>query len=132
MAKLRHIAMCVGDVPGTAKFYEEVFGMRRVEETHELRALLTDGVVTLALVDNSGKYPPVKGYEGLHHIGFVVEDVPATLEKITSRGGGPSNPDEGQRPDQSAPVMMQYHDLNNVNLDVVNEAYSSKAWRLES
>jgi len=31
MARLRHFAVCVGDLEKSAKFYEEVFGLKRIE-----------------------------------------------------------------------------------------------------
>ncbi|MEA2948449.1 MAG: hypothetical protein QOI40_3779, partial [Alphaproteobacteria bacterium] len=31
MARLRHFAVCVGDLEKSAKFYEEVFELRRID-----------------------------------------------------------------------------------------------------
>ena len=80
MAKLRHIAMTVPDqdLEKTIQFYSEVFDMRRVRGT-KLATLLTDGVMSLAII--SDKFPLNVGHRGLHHIGFVVDDVMAQEER---------------------------------------------------
>ena len=51
MAKLRHFAMAVPNTDQTAKFYEQVFGMKRVRESASA-ILLSDGVISLAILDN--------------------------------------------------------------------------------
>src|ERR1700680_3962913 len=86
MARLRHIAMAVPDVEKTARFYEEVFGMTLVQRVPSGSILLTDGVISLALLDNN-KLAAVKGVHGLHHVGFVVDDLDATRDRIESTGG---------------------------------------------
>ena len=57
MARLRHIAVCVKDLDKAAKFYEEVFDLRRVErEDLEIGSAIymTDGVINLALLNFKG------------------------------------------------------------------------------
>jgi predicted enzyme related to lactoylglutathione lyase len=82
MAKLRHIAICVEDLEKTARFYEEVFGMRRAHVEHQelgSAIYLTDGVVNLALIR---AMQPVR-----EHFGFVVDDLEATQRRIEQHGG---------------------------------------------
>ena len=53
MARLRHIAVCVKDLEKAAKFYEEVFELKRLgREDIEIGSAvyMSDGVVNLALL----------------------------------------------------------------------------------
>lgn len=94
MARLRHFAICVSDLERASRFYEEVFGLRRVgEETLPLGSgvYLSDGVVNLALLKLEGAYgaggADASGFVGAHHFGFVVEDVDAMRARIEAAGG---------------------------------------------
>jgi catechol 2,3-dioxygenase-like lactoylglutathione lyase family enzyme len=93
-ARLRHFALCVSDLEASAKFYEEVFGLRRVgEETLELGSgvYLSDGVVNLALLKLKGTYgtdgKDSSGFVGSHHFGFIVDDVDEMRKRIEQAGG---------------------------------------------
>jgi len=82
MAKLRHIAICVKDLEKSARFYEEVFEMKRAHVEHQeigSAIYLTDGVVNLALIRAK---QPVR-----EHFGFVVDDLEATQRRIEEQGG---------------------------------------------
>jgi len=93
MAKLRHIAITVPDPEKAAAFYERALGLRRVGSTDWEGAhgvYLTDGVMNLALLhyrkeEYAGKLG--SGYIGVHHFGFIVEDVASTGQAIESCGG---------------------------------------------
>ena len=94
MAKLRHIAISVPDIPTAAKFYEETFGMKRVnfaETPYGDGLSLSDGVVNLTLLkfhtDNAAGDERGKDFVGLHHFGFIVDDLEAMSTKVTSNGG---------------------------------------------
>ena len=94
MARLRHFAVCVSDLDKSAKFYEEVFGLKRVgEETLELGSgvYLSDGVVNLALLKLKGTYGTDgvdnSQYVGAHHFGFIVDDVDEMRKRIEAAGG---------------------------------------------
>ncbi len=91
MAKLRHLAIATNDPDATAEFYMKAFDLREVKKTDSNLAqgrFLTDGTVTIAIlkfrnVDQLGKG---LDYTGLHHIGFVVEDLDQTGEKLEEMG----------------------------------------------
>jgi len=94
MARLRHIAVVVRDLEKSAKFYETVFGMKRVgRDDLEFASgiYLSDGVVNLALLN----YKSSKGsglsdansFVGAHHFGFIVDDMQETQSKIEANGG---------------------------------------------
>lgn len=93
MAKLRHLAITVPDPEKAARFYERVFGLRRVGRTdwHGAEGVyLTDGVMNLALLRyKKEEFAGSRGtlYVGAHHFGFVVDDVAATRAAIEAAGG---------------------------------------------
>ena len=94
MARLRHFAVCVGDLDRSAKFYQEVFGLKRVgREDLEIGSAvyMSDGVINLALLNFSGNKgndlkDPV-GHVGANHFGFQVDDLAETQKKIEKAGG---------------------------------------------
>lgn len=94
MAKLRHIALAVPDPEASARFYEAVFGMQRVGNTDSPLATgvyLSDGVVNVALLkyktDEAAGRERGKDYVGVHHFGFVVDDLEAASRTVEAHGG---------------------------------------------
>lgn len=94
MARLRHIAMAVPDPQKAAKFYVETFGMTEVGRTESELATgvyLSDGVVNLALLkyhtDEAAGRERGRDYVGVHHIGFVVDDLEGQGTTIEHNGG---------------------------------------------
>jgi catechol 2,3-dioxygenase-like lactoylglutathione lyase family enzyme len=84
----------VRDLEKSARFYEDVFGLKRVgQETLDFAAAiyLSDGVINLALLNYFGKrgsgLDNAKDYVGAHHFGFQVDDLAATQRKIEALGG---------------------------------------------
>jgi catechol 2,3-dioxygenase-like lactoylglutathione lyase family enzyme len=93
MPKLKHVAITTHDVDGTAKFYVEVFGMKeigRIDDPGTTGCFLSDGDINLAILhfknDQAAGIERGKGFKGIHHIGFEVEDVPTIAEKLTAAG----------------------------------------------
>jgi catechol 2,3-dioxygenase-like lactoylglutathione lyase family enzyme len=93
MAKLRHIAMQVPDLEKAAAFYEQAFGMRRVAQTESVigdTVVLSDGVMNLTFLKFPEDQPSMlhgPDWAGLHHFGFVVDDLDETMAKIEANGG---------------------------------------------
>jgi catechol 2,3-dioxygenase-like lactoylglutathione lyase family enzyme len=94
MARLRHIAVCVKDLDKAARFYEEVFDLRRVErEDLEIGSAIymTDGVINLALLNFKGSegsdLKDAASFVGAHHFGFQVDDLAETQKRIEAHGG---------------------------------------------
>lgn len=94
MARLRHFAVCVSDLEKSARFYEEVFDLKRHgrEDIPIGSALyLSDGVVNLALIKFSGTEgndlsDPMNAV-GANHFGFQVDDLKKAQERIEKSGG---------------------------------------------
>jgi catechol 2,3-dioxygenase-like lactoylglutathione lyase family enzyme len=90
MAKIRHIAISTKDPEKTAKFYCDHFEMREVGRTNSRLAegiYLSDGTINLAILnfktDQLGKG---MDYVGLHHFGFLVEDVDKLSKELEADG----------------------------------------------
>ena len=95
MAKIKHIALSVQDPEKTARFYEEVFGLKRVGTTESVLAsgvYLSDGDINIALLnyksdEMSGMAAGGKDFVGTHHFGFQVDDADSVKKKIEAHGG---------------------------------------------
>ena len=93
MAKLRHLAMQVPDLESAAAFYERCFDMKRVNKVSAPigdAVVLSDGVMNLTLLNfPEGAKGMVNGpgWAGLHHFGFVVDDLGAAQKKVEAEGG---------------------------------------------
>jgi len=127
MAKLRHIAMLVEDIEKTAKFYEKSFGMKRVRE-HETAIALSDGTVSLVIIHPSNQNMKGETVRGLHHIGFLIDDMKAVTEKVESNGavfhGGILGTGSGLE------TECKYTDPNGVNFDITMPEYARDFWKI--
>ena len=132
MPKLRHIAVTVADLEESAGFYEKTFGMTRAMES-DIAILLTDGVVSLAILkfksDEQAGDERGKDFHGLHHMGFVVEDIEAMQKTIEDNGGCyhmslPNTPEGASE--------IKFRDPNGVVFDIVTTQYAEKAWGSEN
>ena len=130
MPKLRHIAITVPDLEEAATFYEETFGMTR-SMISPIAILLTDGVMSLAILkfqtDQQAGDERGKEFHGLHHMGFVDDDLPGMQSKIEANGGKyhmslPNTP-EGA-------TEVKFRDPNGVVFDIVDTGYAERAWGL--
>lgn len=93
-ASLRHIAISVPDIETAARFYETTFGMKRVNfaaTPYGDGLSLSDGVVNLTLLhfhtDDAAGDERGKDFNGIHHIGFIVEDLEGMSARIEDNGG---------------------------------------------
>ena len=91
MAHLRHIAITVNDLEKAAAFYENVFELKRVRAIPNILIALTDGVINITLIkyetDEMAGDERGKDFVGLHHVGFIVDDLEATAKKVEAHGG---------------------------------------------
>ncbi len=96
MAQIKHIAIATQDAEKTAKFYEEVFGLRQVAKLDGETAkgfFLSDGNINLAILDfqNDQVAGAEKGknFSGIHHFGFEVESLEEIAEKMKAANAEP-------------------------------------------
>jgi catechol 2,3-dioxygenase-like lactoylglutathione lyase family enzyme len=86
MARIKHIAIRTNDIEKTAEFYREVFGLTQVGAGRN-GIYLTDGYLNIAVLQlrPGGEGESLK--LGLDHVGFQVDDIEATVERIRKLGG---------------------------------------------
>jgi len=143
MGKLRHIAIAVPNTDETAKFYEQAFGMKRVRESVSA-ILLSDGVISLAILDNQKSHEAL-GHHGLHHVGFIADNVDETAGRVEKSGAVYADKAEnvakrfanrGQMVDGKVTAaareqeQRKYVDPNGVKFDIVNGEHARNSWRL--
>ena len=143
MASLRHIAIAVPNTDETAKFYEQAFGMTRVRQSAS-SVMLTDGVISLAILDNKTSHEAL-GHNGLHHVGFIADDVGATATQAERSGAQYADKAEnvarrfenrGQLVDGKVVAEAQqqeqrkYVDPSGIKFDIVNPLHARNSWRL--
>ena len=121
MAKLRHIAITVPDPHKAAEFYIRAFDMRKVGETDWANArgvYLTDGTINVALLHyKTEEAAGARGrdFVGVHHFGFLVEDVEATRTKIEAAGGKHWM---GEEKKAGGFYEVKFHDPNGIAFDI--------------
>ena len=90
MAKLRHIAVTVSDLKKAAEFYERTFELK-VHFADDIAVSMSDGVFNLTLLkfptDEMAGDERGKDFVGVHHFGFVVDDIESTGKEIEKNGG---------------------------------------------
>jgi len=86
MAKIKHIAIRTHDIEKTAAFYKEAFGLEQVG-VGQSGIYLTDGYLNIAILNMRGVVEGETMKLGVDHVGFQVDDVDATVEKICALGG---------------------------------------------
>ena len=143
MAKLRHIAIAVADTDAAARFYEQSFGLKRVRQSTSA-ILLSDGVISLAILDNRNSHEAI-GHNGLHHVGFIADDVDETAgmaeksgavyadkaENVAKRFANRGQMENGQlKAEARAQDQRKYVDPNGIKFDIVNGEHARNSWRL--
>ena len=127
MAKLRHLAITVPDPEKAAEFYIQAFGLKRVGTTDWEGAqgvYLTDGVMNLALLHYKKEYYAGKlgrEFVGVHHFGFIVEDVASTREAIEAAGGVHWM---GEPAESGAFYEVKYHDPDGIAFDITANGWA--------
>jgi len=137
MAKLKHIALSVKDPEATAQFYENAFDLQRVGEIDSALAegiYLSDGVINIALLlyktDEMSGYVEGedergKDYEGIHHMGFMVDSLEDTEKKIEEAGGKylMGRPSDGPEPNTF--YEMKFRDPQGVIVDITHLGWNT-------
>ena len=131
MAKLRHVALSVKNLEASASFYEKAFGMERVRQS-DVAIMLSDGVVSLALLHlrSNDNAPDERGpdYIGLHHMGFLVDDVSESSARVEDAGG--SYHGQIKNVGSGPEFERKYRDPDGVVLDVTSKEHAKSSWRV--
>jgi methylmalonyl-CoA/ethylmalonyl-CoA epimerase len=124
-AKLRHLAISTKDPEATAEFYKQAFGLREVGRTDSELATgvyLTDGTVNIAVLNFRNRDQLGRGldYVGLHHIGWVVDDLDDAGQRLEDLGAGCFMP----RPDNPTTFFeVKHRGPDGVVLDISDHAW---------
>ncbi len=89
MAKLRHVAIMSKDIHATARWFGDAFELQEVgrwEVGDGGVIYLSDGTVNVAIVSQGPDDHPNHLPFGLNHIGFVVDDREAEMERLQRLG----------------------------------------------
>jgi catechol-2,3-dioxygenase len=87
MAKLRHIALTTANPSEVAEFYKRAFEMQEIRRSENGAVFLSDGYINLAILNHKTEKdadvgPDGPNYNGIHHIGFQVENLESASEKL--------------------------------------------------
>ena len=123
MAKLRHIAITVDNMEKTAQFYEQAFEMKRVRQS-PVAIMMSDGIMSLAIIHSENQN--AEGRKGLHHIGFLVDEMEAGASRVEESGAvyhgqikGIGNGPKEER---------KYRDPNGIHFDVATREHAKRVW----
>jgi catechol 2,3-dioxygenase-like lactoylglutathione lyase family enzyme len=91
MAKIKHIALTTHDLEKVASFYKDVFGMAEVGRGGSTHIYLSDGDLNLTIracktSDDSDVGEQGEDFSGIHHIGFVVDNVLECTDRMEQAG----------------------------------------------
>ena len=86
MPKIKHIGITTNDPGKTAEFYKDAFGLIEVSRDPDNEGMiLTDGYINVTLL--KFKYDRYGGGRpGLHHVGFHVNDMGQTEDRLEGAG----------------------------------------------
>jgi len=133
--KLRHIAITVPDPWKAAEFYMKAFGLKKVGETDWANArgvYLSDGTINIALLHY--KTEEAAGYRGrdfvgVHHVGFLVDDVAASRREIEAAGGEHWS---GEPIDGGGFYEVKFHDPDGLVFDITENGWAGASRDLAS
>jgi methylmalonyl-CoA/ethylmalonyl-CoA epimerase len=91
MAKIKHVAITCEDPDAVAKFYKEGFDLFEVARNAR-QIQLSDGDINLTILkwktnEDADVGPNGENYDGIHHIGFQVDDLEETGAKLREING---------------------------------------------
>lgn len=93
MPRIKHVAIATQDPDATAKFYVDGLGLEIAGKVNSVAAegyYLTDGYINLAVLkfknDDAANTEGTARHTGLHHFGFMVEEMDKAQEQIVSAG----------------------------------------------
>lgn len=117
LTEIDHVAIAVNDLEAAIAYYADTFGAqvdhREVVESDGVEeALLKVAESYVQLLSPTSDDSPVAKYlerkgEGLHHVGYRVEDCAAALEAVKARGGRVI--DEAPRPGSRGTTVAFVH-----------------------
>jgi methylmalonyl-CoA/ethylmalonyl-CoA epimerase len=97
LTEIDHVAIAVNDLEAAIAYYAETYGAtvahrERIESDGVEEALIRVADSYIQLLTPISKDSPVAGFlqkkgEGIHHVGYRVDDCAATLQSVKDHGG---------------------------------------------
>ena len=134
MAKIRHIALTTKDPEKVAAFYKEAFDMEEVRRSDNGAVFLSDGYINLAILNwkhsdkDADVGPNGDNYNGIHHIGFLVDDLDTASEKLEKVHGRPISTREGlttMAPGSPRNFEMKWSGPDDVVIDISQTGWTT-------
>jgi len=137
MAKLRHIAFISPDPKLLSDFYQKHFALEEIKIFPSGSRMVIDGLFNLAFLKRREKVSAVTGTHrgdgaererqpGIHHYGFMVEDLPKAVAKLPAaleRGASPQASDGVGGPQGARPAEMRFIDPWGNNVDLSSRGF---------
>ena len=100
MAKIRHIALTTENPGEVAEFYKAAFDLEEIRRSDNGAVFLSDGYINLAILNwktekDADVGPDGPNYNGIHHLGFQVDDLDQACEQLNQVKGQQLNSREG-------------------------------------
>jgi methylmalonyl-CoA/ethylmalonyl-CoA epimerase len=120
--RIRHLAIAVPDLEDAAKFYEAAFGFTRARQTKK-RIYMSDGLMNITLLpsDDLAGDPRSGKFVGIHHLGVLVDDVKAAMDRMEKVGGVAV---ETPKEYQGAYAEAKYWDPYGIMVDVTTQNWA--------
>ena len=134
MAKIRHIALTTENPSEVAEFYKKAFDLEEIRRSENGAVFLSDGYINLAILNwktekDADVGPDVPNYNGIHHIGFQVDDLDAACDKLDGVKGKALNSREGLDPSMAAAgprnFEMKWAGPNGVIIDISHTGWAT-------
>ena len=133
MAKIKHIALTTENPGKVAEFYKNAFDMEEIRRSENGAVFLSDGYINLAILnwkteEDADVGPNGPNYNGIHHIGFEVEDLDQACEKLNDVNGEQLNSRDGLNTAMGtgpANFEMKWSGPNGVVIDISHTGWAT-------
>ena len=136
MAKIRHIALTTENPAKAAAFYEKAFDMEIIRKSDNGAFFLSDGYINLAILNwktekDADVGPNGPNYNGIHHIGFQVDDLDDAIQQLEDADGKQLSTREGldraMAPAGPRNVEMKWGGPDDVVIDISQTGWTTSA-----
>jgi len=130
MAKIKHIALTTENPGEVAEFYKTAFDMEEIRRSDNSAVFLSDGYTNLAILNWKTEKDADVGpnYNGIHHIGFQIEDLDQACEKLSDVNGEELNSRDGLNTAMGAgpaSFEMKWARPNGVVIDISHTSWAT-------
>ena len=133
MAKIKHIALTTENPGEVAEFYKNAFDMEEIRRSDNGAVFLSDGYINLAILNwktekDADVGPNGPNYNGIHHIGFQVEDLDQACEQLNDVDGEQLNSRDGLNTAMGtgpANFEMKWAGPNGVVIDISHTGWAT-------